>query len=46
MRRFEAWKRLGRIRGYEPGLPPPEIYGIKISKTGEFTIDDLTKINY
>ena len=42
--RKAAFDRLMRIRSrgeWEPGLPPPEIFGIKTTKTGLFTLDEL-----
>lgn len=39
--RINAYYRLGKIKGFSPGLPQPEIFGIETTKTGPLTINDI-----
>jgi hypothetical protein len=42
-RRLHAFKRLGNIKGFEAGLPCPEIFGINLNKKGLLKIKDLLR---
>ena len=41
IKRFDTFYRLARIKGFEPGLPSPKIFGSEPTKTGLLTIDNI-----
>jgi len=43
IKRNIAYIRLYRINHWQPGLPPPELYGCETDKTGELTLEDIVE---